>query len=145
CTLTVMYPEFVSPARNINDNSLVVSLSFGAAKILFPGDIEGEGERSVSDHPEKPIDATILKIPHHGIRPSSSVPFIDSVKPQYAVVSLGEDNMFGFPHEGILEKYERRGVKVFRTDQDGAVTFRISPDFPKTPISIQATSSGKSR
>jgi len=139
CDLDVFYPEKISPARTINDNSLVVRLSYGKASILFPGDIEKEGEAALSD--SIPVSSTILKIPHHGSKTSSSVPFIDSVRPQYAVASLGEGNLFGFPHEGILEKYERRDVRIFRTDRDGAVTFRISPDFPKIPISIQTASS----
>ncbi len=64
--------------------------------------------------------------------------------PQIAVASLGEDNSFGFPHPGILEKYERRNVKVFRTDRDGCVILTVPPIFPKKSISIQTFSSGES-
>lgn len=137
----VLYPAAINPARNINDNSLVVRLSFGEARFLFSGDIEKWGERSLEN--SELIRAAVLKIPHHGSRTSSSVPFIDSIRPQYAVASLGEDNFFGFPHPDILEKYERRGARVFRTDRHGAVTFIVSREFPRRPISIRTFSSGE--
>ncbi len=140
--LEVIYPKRASPTHTINDNSLVVRLRYGGASVLFSGDIEDGGEQALSD--KGLVDATILKIPHHASRTSSSVPFIDSVHPLYAVASLGDGNMFGFPHPGILEKYERRGVQVFRTDQNGAVTFKWGPGFPRRSISIQAVSSGGS-
>ncbi len=121
-SLEVIYPGEVWPSRGINDNCLVVQLDYGAMKFLFPGDIEREAEKELVQSPKK-LAATVLKIPHHGSRTSSSVPFIDAIVPRYAVASLADGNMFGFPHEGVLEKYERRGIKVFRTDRHGAVTF----------------------
>lgn len=141
CGVDVFYPDRISAGRNINDNSLVVRLRFGDASVLFPGDIEKEGERALAD--KVPIAATVLKIPHHGSRTSSSVPFIDSVHPSIAVASLGEDNLFKFPHPGILEKYGRRGIAVYRTDIDGAVTVRLSPEFPRKSPSIRTFSSGE--
>ena len=136
----VFYPDRINPARNINDNSLVVRLTSGAVKILFTGDIEKEGEKRLS---ERLIQADILKIPHHASRTSSSIPFMDTVRPSFAVASLGEKNMFGFPHPDILERYERRGTRVFRTDRDGAVTLRVPRDFPRRPISSRTVFSPK--
>lgn len=130
----VFYPDHIDLSRNINDNSLVVRITFGQASLLFPGDIEKKGERFLSDRPG--LQSTILKIPHHGSKTSSSVPFIDTISPQIAVASLGEGNNFGFPSEGVLEKYQRRGVQVFRTDQNGAVTLTVPRAFPKKSISI---------
>ncbi len=140
-TVDVLYPGRVERARSINDNSLVVRLNFGAESVLFAGDIEDLGEGALSD--QVPVHATVLKIPHHASRTSSSVPFVDSVRPEVAVASLGEDNLFKFPHEGVLEKYERRGVKIYRTDRDGAVTVRLFPALPKRPPSIRTAFSGE--
>jgi competence protein ComEC len=139
--LEVLYPDRISGTRSINDNSLVVRLKAGDQSILFAGDIEKEGERSLADR--VPIEAGILKIPHHASRTSSSVPFIDSVRPFAAVASLGENNLFGFPHAGILEKYERRGVWIYWTDRDGAVTVRLFPGLPRKPPSIRTFFSGE--
>jgi competence protein ComEC len=144
-TVDVLYPDRIHRARSINDNSLVVRLNFGGESVLFAGDIEDLGEEALADRVD--VRATVLKIPHHASRTSSSVPFIDSVNPVIAVASLGEDNLFGFPHEGVLEKYGRRGVRIFRTDRDGAVTVRLfprpSPGSPRRPPSIRTFSSGE--
>ncbi len=138
----VLYPDRIDPTRNINDNSLVLRFTFGEATLLFSGDIEKWGERALEDSPL--IPSTILKIPHHASKTSSSVPFIDGVRPSYAIVSLGDGNFFGFPHPDVLEKYERRGAKVFRTDRHGAVTFTVPREFPRRRISIRTVSSEES-
>lgn len=140
-TVDVIYPGRIDRFRSINDNSLVVRLNFGSEGVLFAGDIEDLGEGALADR--VPIRATVLKIPHHASRTSSSVAFIDSVRPEIAVASLGEDNLFGFPHEGVLEKYERRGVKVYRTDRDGAVTVKLFPTSPRRPPAIRTFFSGE--
>ena len=139
--VAVYYPDRIDSARKINDNSIVVRLDLGGKGILFPGDVEKIGERFLQETESQPV--AILKIPHHGSRSSSSVPFIDWARPQFAVASLGDGNMFGFPHAGILERYELRGTQVYRTDRDGAVTFTWSRGFPRRPIVVLTTASGK--
>lgn len=140
-TVEVLYPDRIDRTRKINDNSLVVLLDLAGVGILFSGDIEKEGEKYLQERQAPAI--AILKIPHHGSRTSSSVPFIDWARPRFAIASLGEKNMFGFPHEGVLEKYERRGVDLYRTDRDGAVIFAWPRDSSGHSISIQTT--GKPR
>ncbi|MBI2982431.1 MAG: DNA internalization-related competence protein ComEC/Rec2 [Deltaproteobacteria bacterium] len=119
--LQILYPKEIRSHESINNNCLVAQLTFGETRFLFAGDIEREAEEEIVKSAD--LRSTVLKIPHHGSRTSSSVPFIDTVKPEFAVMSLAEGNFFNFPHPGVLEKYENRGVKVFRTDRNGAVTF----------------------
>lgn len=121
--LEVVSPSSLLPALGINDNCLVLRLVYGETSFFLPGDIEKFAEEKIAALPGD-IRSTVLKIPHHGSRTSSSVPFIDKVSPRFAVVSLADGNLFHFPHPGVLEKYERRGIQVFRTDRNGAVTFR---------------------
>ncbi|QQR79922.1 MAG: MBL fold metallo-hydrolase [Deltaproteobacteria bacterium] len=141
----VIYPDHVNPALNMNDNSLVLRMSDKSHSFLFTGDIEKVGEEILSDQPG--FESEVMKIPHHGSKTSSSVAFIDTVKPKYAVASLGENNFFGFPHSDILERYQRREAQVFRTDQNGETCFSWgisgSPSFPNSTLSIQTFSSGK--
>lgn len=137
--MSVLYPDAAVPSRNMNDNSLVLKLSSGSFHLLLPGDIEKGGENALVR--QAGLQADLMKIPHHASKTSSSIPLIEAVGPRYAVASLGEGNFFGFPHSGVLEKYERRGVKVFRTDRDGAVSFRVPRDFPRRPIAIETSSS----
>ena len=103
-----------------NDRSLVLRIRTGGATYLFPGDIHGEGEqallRSSSD-----LTADVLKVPHHGSRTSSSLAFVDAVRPLAAVISVGPGNPYRHPSEETVRRYEEAGARVFRTDRDGAV------------------------
>lgn len=117
----VLSPEQRLP-RDINNNSLVLQVVYGKTRFLLTGDMERPAEeRLVNTIPD--LRSDVLKVPHHGSGTSSSVVLLDAVRPQFAVVSLGEGNLFHFPSPGVLEKYQRRGVQVSRTDQRGAVVF----------------------
>jgi competence protein ComEC len=69
------------------------------------------------------LSATVLKLPHHGSRYSWSETFINQVNPRYGVVCAGWNNPFGHPNREVLERAQDKGIRVFRTDLDGAVTF----------------------
>lgn len=109
-------------ASEDNDRSLVLRLTFGGASFLFAGDIGRDAEadilRAVPD-----VRARVLKTPHHGSDTSSSSEFLARVAPEYAVITVGEGNRFGFPRPAVLERYAAAGVRVFRTDREGAVEF----------------------
>jgi competence protein ComEC len=93
----------------------------GAERFLLPGDIEKRVENDLVDA-AAPLAADFLKVPHHGSKTSSSDAFVAAVAPKVAVVSVGEDNPFGHPFQGAVERYESAGVRFLRTDRDGAVT-----------------------
>ena len=69
-----------------------------------------------------PLKADILKIPHHGSPSSSSPSFIERVKPAYAILSAGGQNIGRLPHPEVLQRYRQLGSKIFRTDKHGAIT-----------------------
>jgi competence protein ComEC len=68
-----------------------------------------------------PLSATVLKSPHHGSNTSSSEAFLDAVRPQIAVISVGEDNRFGHPSSAVLDRYAKHGITVLRTDRQGSI------------------------
>jgi competence protein ComEC len=105
----------------VNNNSLVLRITFGKHSFLFTGDIEGEAENRLLRE-EKKLQAQVLKVPHHGSKTSSSYYFVEEVSPQYAVFSSGYKNIFHFPSKRVLSRYEELGCRVLRTDLDGAVT-----------------------
>ena len=111
-------------AAGENDRSLVLRLTCGGASFLFAGDIGREAEAAVLQA-SPDVRARVLKVPHHGSDTSSSAEFLKAVAPEYAVISAGEGNRYGFPRAGVLERYAAAGVRVFRTDRDGAVEFSI--------------------
>ena len=111
-----------------NDRSLTLQLRYGPTTVLLPGDLEADGERTLVVAHGGALRSTILKVPHHGSRTSSSALLLDAVAPRIAVVSAGIDNRFGFPNPAVIDAYRRRGTTLLRTDRDGAVTLRITVD-----------------
>jgi competence protein ComEC len=110
---------------DLNDGSLALRLRYGPTSILFAGDLEVEGERRLLAAASDLLPSTILKVPHHGSRTSSTAAFLEAVAPTHAVVSAGHDNRFGMPHPEVVAAYRERGVRLWRTDRHGAVAFRI--------------------
>ncbi len=106
-----------------NNCSLVVKLTYGTISILFTGDIEQEAERFLLQSGHN-LRATILKVPHHGSRTSSSAPFVRAIDPRVAVFSVQRDNRFGHPHPLVIDRYTALGTHIFRTDEHGAITVR---------------------
>jgi competence protein ComEC len=112
----------------LNNNSLVLKISFAGKSFLFPGDLEREGEALLVSSKQKALKSDVLLSPHHGSRSSSTREFLRMVKPGICVISSGEGNFFGFPHEQTLKRLEEIGCRAIRIDQSGAVQFTVGPD-----------------
>ena len=119
---SVLWPADLSPVNEAsNDDSLIVRLDDGGVRFLLPGDAQKKVEqRLVAEHAD--LSADFLKVPHHGSKTSSTADFVAAVAPKVAVVSAGEANPFGHPAESTVERYTQAGVRLLRTDRDGAVT-----------------------
>jgi competence protein ComEC len=115
-----------SHAGHENDGSLVVRLEAFGARVLFAGDIEADGESTLCSA-ERDLAAEVVKVPHHGSRTSSGTGFVNATHARHAVVSVGAGNRFGHPDAGVLERWERAGSRVWRTDQGGAVIATFKP------------------
>jgi competence protein ComEC len=115
--------------RKDNNLSMVLRISEGSRSALFTGDVEIAGERELLAHaPRSMLAATVLKAPHHGSRTSSSPAFVSAVRPRIVVLSLGYRNLFGFPAPEVVDRYERAGARVFRTDRSGAVSIDLGTE-----------------
>ncbi|MBI3019271.1 MAG: MBL fold metallo-hydrolase, partial [Deltaproteobacteria bacterium] len=120
--------EFLNPQNSFlnertNNLSLVFKMTYKNFSILFTGDIEKEIEQELL---LKDIHATILKVPHHGSKTSSSYEFLKKVSPSLAVMSLGYQNRHHFPHGQVLKRYENLKIPTWRTDEQG--TLQIQTD-----------------
>ncbi|MBX7114887.1 MAG: DNA internalization-related competence protein ComEC/Rec2 [Myxococcaceae bacterium] len=102
-----------------NDRSSVLRLDYGEVSFLLTGDIEEAAEQSLSWQP-----VTVLKAPHHGSRTSSTPGFVASTQPRYVVFCVGRQNRYHLPSDEVVQRYENIGAHCYRTDRDGAVTFR---------------------
>jgi beta-lactamase superfamily II metal-dependent hydrolase len=115
-------PLFTGTGNDINDNSIVLKLTYGNFSILLTGDIgEIPEERLVNNTNIKDID--ILKVAHHGSKYSSTKEFLHSINPQIAVILVGDNNRYGHPHLETLEKLNNHESiqHIFRTDIDGTI------------------------
>ena len=70
--------------------------------------------------------AIVLKVAHHGSKSSSTQPFLEIVKPKIALIGVGENNTFGHPNEGVLERLEKIGAKIYRTDEKGEISLKVN-------------------
>ena len=101
-------------AENLNENSIIIELTYGDKKFLFTGDAEVANEKLRSWD-----DIDVLKVAHHGSRTSSSEEFLEQVKPEYAIISCGQNNDYGHPHQEVTDRL--KGVKIYRTDEEGTI------------------------
>ena len=105
-----------------NDDCLVFTATFGGTTTLLEGDAERPAERRVvEEHPE----AMLLKVAHHGSASGTSADLLSTVHPRYAVISVGARNVYGHPRREVLERLQHAGVKTYRTDEEGAVSFYL--------------------
>jgi len=124
--ITLHHPTITtSPLDSPNNQSLVLKLSCGKFSILFTGDLEKEKESALVAN-RAPIQATILKLGHHGSKTSTTEPFLNWVNPQYAIVSAGKNNHYHHPHISVMNRLYRHKIYAFRTDQQGAIAIRTS-------------------
>tara|TARA_B100000315_G_C14590399_1_gene595437 strand:- start:187 stop:2538 length:2352 start_codon:yes stop_codon:yes gene_type:complete len=123
--LIVFHPDsiFCSVENNVNNESIVFKLNYGDASILFSGDLEEEGDEYIL-HYKDLLESDILKVGHHGSITSSTLPFLNAVDPQIAVISVGERNKFGHPSGIVLDRLNSLDIEIHRTDMEGAVWFK---------------------
>jgi competence protein ComEC len=107
------------PSRN--NDSIVLRLTFGRRSILLTGDIEKSGEKALIASGRK-LETDVVKVPHHGSRSSSTLPFVAATKPQVAIVSVGQNSIFGHPHTEVVERWQANGAQVFTTGNCGTIT-----------------------
>lgn len=108
--------------RKENNFSTVFKLSYGLVSFLFTSDIEKEAEEYLVKKYGHELQATILKVPHHGSKTSSTHSFLNAVKPAVGIISVGALNSYHHPAKQTLERYKKNNIKIFRTDLNGAIT-----------------------
>lgn len=118
----VIGPCPIHPGAGLNDNSLVLRVTYGRRTLLFSGDAEREQEARLLAS-GAPLRADVLKVGHHGSDTSSSEPFVRAVAPRWATISAGVRNRFAHPRQTTLDRFEELGIAVLRTDRAGSLTF----------------------
>lgn len=118
--------EVLSPDEcyfdEINNWSVAAKFTFGKTEFLFTGDMEAKAEHDLIAS-EANLSCDVLKCGHHGSATSTTEELLDAAKPRYAVFLCGAGNVHGHPHQRVKSALKQRGIRVFRTDLDGTVTF----------------------
>lgn len=120
-TATVLGP--VESYAETNNTSIVLMVQFGENKFLFTGDMEVEAENNMLDAGAN-VKADVLKVGHHGSNTSTGYRFLYEVDPAYAVISCGQDNSYGHPHDEPMSRLRDADVTIYRTDKMGTVIAR---------------------
>ena len=111
------------PYENQNAGSMTVKVSYQDFSVLLTGDLEGEGEKQLLENDMGQID--VLKVAHHGSRNSSSEEILDTIGAKVAVISCGKGNRYGHPHRELLDRLEKKGYQIRRTDLEGMIRFTL--------------------
>lgn len=121
----ILAPFSVSDEEN--NNSVIMKITAGATSFLMTGDAEKAVEKELlAAYPN--LEATILKVGHHGSKTSSHSDFIEQLNAEAAVISVGEDNSYNHPAEDILKILGDNGLDIYRTDSSGTVTVSCYAD-----------------
>jgi len=113
--IEVLSPEYVREGKE-NEDSLVLRVMHGSTTLLMMGDVTAQVEAQLNL-----ADCDILKVAHHGSGTATSEGLLEKVKPEHAVISVGEKNRYGFPREEVLTRLEAAQMQIWRTDEDHAV------------------------
>jgi competence protein ComEC len=148
--IEVLHPSatpLTGTRSDLNSNSVVTRVSWGGACMLFTGDAEEPTEAALVAGGLGACDA--LKVAHHGSAHSSTPAFLAAVRPQLAMVSVGEGNDYGHPDADTLSRLQQAGAKVMRTDTQGTltlttdgVTLTLTPERGGAPVTVQARGAG---
>ena len=122
-TIRVVPPaEKTKISNDENDTTCICYVEYGGFKTVFTGDISAFAEKCLIDA-GKAEKSDVLKVAHHGSKTSTSREWVEAVEPEYAVISVGEDNTYSFPSDQVLSNLS--GTEVYRTDYDGNVSFIV--------------------
>ena len=132
--ISILFPTENLITENIlNNNSLVAKFTYAIDgtkefSMLLTGDIEKIAEDEIVSMYKNTnvLQANILTIAHHGSKPSTTQEFLNLVKPQIALIGVGENNSFGHPNKVTLDKLNNLGTKIFRTDLSGEITITVT-------------------
>jgi len=125
-TLNILSPDNTGN-RDIHTNCIVIYLEYKGISFLFTADMNYPAEdRLIEDKIN--LNSNVLKVSHHGENDACSNNFLDKVKPEYAVISVGEGNKYRRPKEQVLKRLENAGAKILRTDRNGTIVCRVSSE-----------------
>lgn len=122
----ILWPQEKLLNNNVlNNNAIVAKLHYNNFSMLFTGDIEKEAEDAISEENIN-LQADILKVAHHGSKTSTTVNFLNKVKPKIALIGVGKNNNFGHPSQETLNNLKDKKIAIYRTDLYGEIEIMVN-------------------
>ncbi|MDL2300820.1 DNA internalization-related competence protein ComEC/Rec2 [Lachnospiraceae bacterium OttesenSCG-928-D06] len=134
-SLTCLHPPKEYAANDTNSYSLCFLLEYKELSILLTGDVEGDGERLLLEELEKRkiTEISILKVAHHGSKNSTGESILNQLQPRISIISCGQKNRYGHPHEELLLRLTQVDSYIMQTGKSGAIQIKIK----KGKIAVQ--------
>jgi competence protein ComEC len=120
-SFSILWPEKNATGKDVNEDAMVMELSFGEFQMLFTGDIGADTEKKLLASGTLE-DVDCLKVGHHGSRYSTTEAFLEKIKPELAIISCSSTNTYGHPSPETVERLEAAGSQVEYTMKNGAIT-----------------------
>lgn len=108
-----------------NDFSPIMVLNYNGKKIMLTGDASTTAEQEAMSHYSLP-DIDLLKVGHHGSRTSSGTEFLNQIKPEISIISVGKNNSYKHPTKDCLNRLNAVGSQIYRTDYNGNIVANIT-------------------
>lgn len=121
--LLILYPYTDVSKEESNAGSIVAQLVYGENSFLLTGDAPTTSEFALVGTDGDRLRSTVLKFGHHGSDTSTSLPFLEKVRPMYGVVSAGKNNRYGHPDQDVLDRASRFETTILQTLKSGTITF----------------------
>lgn len=122
-TLQILFPD--REYKDLNNNSVTVQMSLGGKIFLFTGDNEKESEATILSSFGNTLKSDVFQAGHHGSDTSNTIGFLQAVSPTIIVISCGQGNSYGHPHEEVMQRFKQFGAAVYRTDLDGNIVISV--------------------
>jgi competence protein ComEC len=139
--LNIIYPFGSVNSEKASDSdtnaeSVVAKLNFGENSFLFTGDLPSEKEPElIKNSPD--LKSNVLKVAHHGSKYATTPEFLDAVKPEDAIISVGKNNKYGHPTQEVLIRLKNIGAKIFRTDEMGDIVYECKVQSSKCKVAFE--------
>ena len=111
--------DSIENKKNLNLSSITLLMKYGNNSFLFMGDAEKENEQT-----RQWTNVDVLKVGHHGSKTSSSQEFLNQTKPKISIIMAGVGNNYGLPKQEILDRLNKMGIKIYRTDESGTIKIK---------------------
>lgn len=110
-----------SKSEDLNDSSIILKGEYEKYSFLFMADASSKVEDKLIDSYKEELQSNVLKVGHHGSNTSSSKKFLEYVKPEFAIISVGKQNRYNHPGKYTINRLNNLNIETYKTSTDGSI------------------------